>query len=174
MTEKCIDTTAMGLFFVALVSLPIAMICFVQYADSSYGLAAEQLGKFVMICAGFILLAAIGAYRAGSNFGATVFALVAAGVFYAGWAGGDIYTNVSLGVLYLVAFLWSYLAKNPPVLTTILITTALIFIFGGVAVAEGTDIWVLLKGIAAVANFILTLYLAFFLVKAECDGKCAE
>ncbi len=174
MTEKCIDTTAFGLFFVALVSLPIAMICFVTYADSTYGLAAEQLGKFAMICGAFILLAAIGAYRAGSNFGATVFGLVAAGVFYAGWAGGDIYTNVALGVLYLVAFVWSYLAKNPPVLTTILITTALIFIFGGVAVSEGDDIWMLLKGIAAIANFILALYLAFTIVKAECDGKCAD
>lgn len=42
MTEKCIDTTAMGLFFVALVSLPIAMICFVLYADSTYGLAPSS------------------------------------------------------------------------------------------------------------------------------------
>ncbi len=173
MTEKYVDTTAFGLFFVALVSLPIALICFVDYGGSTYGREYEELGMFLMICAMFILLAAIGAYRNGSNFGATVFGLVAAGVFFAGWAGGDIYTNISLGVLYLVAFVWSYLAKNPSVLTTILITTALIFIFGGVAVAEGTDIWVLLKGIAATANFILTLYLAFTLVKAECDGKCA-
>ncbi|MDN5357073.1 MAG: hypothetical protein AB7D42_04595 [Candidatus Methanomethylophilaceae archaeon] len=174
MTEKCIDTTALGLFFVALVSLPIAMVCFVTYADSTYGLASEQLGRFLMVCSAFILLAAIGAYRNGSNFGATVFGLVAAGVFFAGWAGGDIYTNISLGIIYLVGFVWSYIAKNSPILTTILVTTALIFIFGGVAVSEGTDIWVLLKGIAAIANFVLTLYLAFTLVKTECDSGCAE
>lgn len=174
MAEKHIDTTALGLFFVALVSLPIALMSFVTYGDSTYGLAHEELGGFLMVCAVFILLAAIGAYKAGSNFGATVFGLVAAGVFFAGYFGGDIYTNVSLGVLYLVAFVWSYLAKNPTILTTILITTALIFIFGGVAVATGGDIWILLKGIAASANFALTLYLAFTLVKAECDGICSE
>ncbi|MGI5965234.1 MAG: hypothetical protein ACOX8L_05235, partial [Candidatus Methanomethylophilaceae archaeon] len=59
-------------------------------------------------------------------------------------------------------------------LTTILLTTALIFIFGGVAAAEGEDIWVLMQGIAAIANFALALYLAFSLVKAECDGTCSE
>lgn len=124
-----------------------------------------------MVCAVFILMAAIGAYKANSNFGFTVFGLVAAGVFFAGFAGGSLDTNLALAVVYLVALVWSYLAKNTPVLTSILLTTALIFLFGGINVAAGGDgIWLLLKGIAAIANFALTLYLAFTLVRKECEG----
>ena len=175
MTNKCLDTTAFGLFFVALVSLPIAFLCILGYADIDYGTADEELGKFLMVCAVFILIAAIGAYKANSNFGFTVFGLVATGVFFAGYAGGALYTNLALAIVYLVALVWSYLAKNTPVLTTILLTTALIFLFGGINVAEGGDgIWLLLKGIAALANFALTIYLAFALVKVECVGCGCE
>lgn len=170
MTDKHIDTTAFGLFFVALVSLPIALMCILEYAESDYGMLGEKLGPFLMVCAVFILIAAIGAYKTKSNFGCTVFGLVAAGVFFAGWESGSIYTNLSLGIIFLVALLWSYMAQNTPVLTTILLTTALIFLFGGVAAAEGNGIWLLLKGIAALANFALALYLAFTLVKVECEG----
>lgn len=169
MTNKCIDMTAFGLFFVALVSLPIALMSIVGYTESDYGLLGEDLGKFLMVSAFFILIAAIGAYKTNSNFGCTVFGLVAAGVFFAGYAGGSIYTNLTLAIIFLVALVWSYLAQNTPVLTTILLTTALIFLFGGVAVAQGDLIWLLLKGIAALANFALALFLAFSLIKGECD-----
>lgn len=170
MKEKNIDTTAFGLFFVALVSLPIALVCFMGYAGETYGMAHEDLGGLLMICSIFILIAALGAYKAGSNFGFAVFGLVAAGVFFAGWSGGGLYTNLGLAVIFLVALAWSYLARNPPVLTTILLTTALIFLFGGISTAATGDYWILLKGIAAIANFVLCLYLAFFLVKIECTG----
>ena len=169
MTEKCIDTTAFGLFFVALVSLPIALVSILGYADIDYGILAEDLGSFLMVSSVFIFIAAIGAYKSNSNFGCTVFGLVAAGVFLAGWAGGSLYTNLALAIIYLAALAWSYMAKNTPVLTTILFTTALIFLFGGVSVAEDEGIWLLLKGIAALANFALALYLAFILVKEECE-----
>lgn len=174
MTKKCIDMTAFGLFFVALVSLPIALLSIVGYADMDYGTAGEELGKFLMVSAVFILIAAIGAYKTNSNFGCTVFGLVAAGVFFAGYAGGSLYTNLTLAIIFLVALVWSYLAQNTPVLTTILLTTALIFLFGGVAIAEGDGIWLLLKGIAALANFVLALFLAFSLVKGECDSCGCE
>ena len=174
MQEKYIDMTAFGLFFVALVSLPIALNDFVGYSDSSYGLDGTDLAMFAKLCGFFIMLAAIGCYLSRAHFGTVVFGLVAVGVLFSGIAGGGLYTNLALGIIYLVALVWSYLAKNTPVLTTILLTTALIFIFGGVAAAEGEDIWVLMQGIAAIANFALALYLAFSLVKAECDGTCSE
>lgn len=174
MTEKRIDMTAFGLFFVALVSLPIALISILGYFEVDYGMAGEELGALLMVCAVFIMFAALGSYKCNSNFGTTVFGLVGAGVFFAGYAGGSLYTNLTLAVIYLAAFVWSYMAKSTPVLTTILLTTSLIFLFGGIAVPEA-GIWVLLKGLAALANFLLALYLAFMLVKAECVGcGCGE
>lgn len=165
MSDECkiLDPTAFGLFFVALVSLPIALTCILTYGgvDNDIGV---YLGDLLIIASIFIFIAAIAAYRAGSNFGFIVFGLVALGVFFAGYSGGDLYINVTLGIIYLVALIWSYRVGNPKTLTLILLTTALIFIFGGLQANTGeADVWLLLKGIAALANFVLTLYLAFAL-----------
>ena len=165
MTDECkapLDPTAFGLFFVALVSLPIAIAGILGFMEISNDIGL-YLGKLAIICSFFIACAALGAYKAGSNFGFIVFGLVAAGVYFSGAAGGDLYINVTLGIIYLVALIWSYHLGNPQTLTIILLTTALIFIFGGVAVQTGDLIWTLLQGIAALANFVLTLYLAFAL-----------
>ena len=167
MTDECknLDPTAFGLFFVALVSLPIAIICFLGYADVKNDIG-RYLGDLLKIASFFIFVAAIAAYKANSNFGFTVFGMVALGVYFAGADGGDLYINLTLGLMYLVGLVWSFRAGNPKALTLILLTTALIFIFGGLAV-DGSDAFLLLKGIAALANFILNLYLAFALA----DGK---
>ena len=167
MSDECkiLDPTAFGLFFVAIVSLPLAISGIGGYFDSSVSVA---LGSLFMAASFMIFIAAIAAYRAGSNFGFIVFGLVALGVFLSGVSGGtDQYVNITLGIIYLVALIWSYRVGNPKTLTLILLTTALIFIFGGIATEAGADIyesvWLLLKGIAALANFVLTLYLAFAL-----------
>ncbi len=165
MSDECkvLDPTAFGLFFVALVSLPIAIYCILTYGgvDNDIGL---YLGDLLKIASFFIFIAAIGAYIAKSNFGFIVFGLVALGVYFAGADGGDLYINLTLGIIYLVALIWSYRVGNPKTLTLILLTTALIFIFGGIQANTGeADVWLLLKGIAALGNFILTLYLAFAL-----------
>lgn len=164
MTEECkapLDPTAFGLFFVALVSLPLAISGIGGYVDDTL---AVPLGNLFMASSFFIFIAAILAYRAGSNFGFIVFGMVAIGVFLSGAGGIDGYINITLGIMYLVALIWSYRAGNLKTLTTILLTTALIFLFGGVGgLVEDAAIWTLLQGIAALANFLLTLYLAFAL-----------
>ena len=165
MTDECpkIDPTAFGLFFVALVSLPIAIACILGFAgiENDIGL---YLGDFLIIGSFFIFIAALAAYRVNANFGFIVFSLVAAGVLFAGAVGGDVYINLTLGLIYLVALIWSMRISTPKLLTSILLTTALIFIFGGIQVETGADVWLLMKGIAALANFALTLYLAYALV----------
>lgn len=164
MSDECkiLDPTAFGLFFVALVSLPLAIAGIGGYFDA----ATVSFSKLFMIAGFFILIAALAAYRAGSNFGFIVFGLVALGVFLSGWGGADAYINITLGIIYLVALIWSYRVGNPKTLTLILLTTALIFLFLGIGDAQIADSTVcsqLLMGIAALANFVLTLYLAFAL-----------
>lgn len=148
----------------ALVSLPIALVCILGYFDVEVTTLGSGLGGLLQLCALFIALAALYAYKVNSNFGLTVFGLVAAGVFFAGRYGGDLTINLSLGIIYLVCLVWSARIGNPKTLTIILLTTALIFIFGGINVQTGEEIWALLKGIAALANFVLTAYLAYALV----------
>ena len=168
MTDECkpIDPTAFGLFFVALVSLPIALACIFSYAGIDNDITTgNNLGYLLILASIFIVIAALKAYKANSNFGFIVFGLVGLGVCYAGLVGGDLYINLTLGILYLIGLVWSLRAKTLKNLTLIMLTTALIFIFGGRAVNDGSadSVWMLLKGIAALANFVLTVYLAFAL-----------
>ena len=163
MSDECkiLDPTAFGLFFVAAVSLPLAIAGIGGYFDA----ATVSFAKLFMVAGFFILIAALAAYRAGSNFGFIVFGLVALGVFLSGVSGGtDQYVNITLGIIYLVALIWSYRVGNPKTLTLILLTTALIFLFLGIGgFADSAVCSQLLMGIAALANFVLTLYLAFAL-----------
>lgn len=77
MSDECkpIDPTAFGLFFVALVSLPIALACIFSYAGIENDITkGSNLGGLLMLAAFFILIASLKAYKAESNFGFIVFA----------------------------------------------------------------------------------------------------
>lgn len=164
MSDECkaIDPTAFGLFFVAVVSLPLALAGFMNFAGMDNDIMTH-VPLMLMIGAFFILLAALYAYKAGSNFGFIVFGLVAMGVFFAGIDGGELWTSVTLGLIYLVCLVWSYRAKTLKTLTFILLTTALVFFANGCVVETGAEWAWLFLGIAAILNFLLTLYLAFAL-----------
>ncbi len=164
MSDECktIDPTAFGLFFVALVSLPLALAGFFNGAGIENAIMAHA-PKLLMVGGFFILLASLYAYKAGSNFGFIVFGLVALGVFYAGFDGGDLYISIVLGIIYLICLIWSVRAKTLKTLTAILLTTALVFFANGCVVDSGEAwAWYFL-GVAAIANFALNLYLAFAL-----------
>lgn len=165
MTDECkpIDPTAFGLFFVALVSLPLSLAGFLNFAGVDNAIMAHA-PELLMLGGIFIAIAAWKAYSAGSNFGFIVFGLVALGVFYAGCDGGDLYISITLGIIYLICLVWSVRAKTLKTLTFILLTTALVFFANGFVVdSAGADWSWLFLGIAAILNFALNLYLAFAL-----------
>ncbi len=165
MSDECkiLDPTAYGLFVVALVSLPLALMGFLGYAGIDNSIS-NYIGPLLMIGGVFIFFASLFAYRAGANFGFIVFGLVAFGVFFAGYAGGDLYINIVLGIIYLICLVWSLRVHTLKTLTLILLTTVLVFFANGCCAEYTTESWPLLfMGIAAVLNFILTLYLAFAL-----------
>lgn len=113
MTEECkiLDPTAFGLFFVALVSLPLALAGFFNFAGVD-NVIMGHVPKLLMVGGFFIFLASLFAYRAGANFGFIVFGLVALGVFYAGYDGGDLYISITLGLIYLICLIWSVRAHT--------------------------------------------------------------
>lgn len=166
MTDECktIDPTAFGLFFVAVVSLPLALAGFFGYIGNEWNVTImENVGALLKVNGFFILLAALFAYKAGSNFGFIVFGLVSMGVFYAGYGGGELWINVTFGIIFLICLIWSYRAKTLKTLTFILLTTALVFIANGCVLETSAEWAWLFLGIAAILNFALTLYLAFAL-----------
>ncbi len=164
MSDECktLDPTAFGLFFVALVSLPLALAGFMNGMGIENEIMAH-VGKLLLVGGFFIFLASYFAYKAGSNFGFIVFGLVALGVFYAGYDGGDLYISITLGIIYLICLIWSVRAHTLKTLTIILLTTALVFFANGCVVEYGADWSWLFLGVAAILNFAFNLYLAFAL-----------
>ncbi len=153
---KPLDPTACGLFFVAAISLPLALGQLVNDASVIPLLPSLPAFKVIGIC---ILVIALLAYIAGSNFGFTVFALVGAAVALTGFGMGPI-ENIVLALIYFIAILWSIQIGTPKALTVICLTTGLIFLTVGLSGIIGGDYWHWAIGISALLNFIFNLYLS--------------
>jgi len=156
--QKCLDPTAFGLFLVATVSLPLAVLQLWQPAGFS-DLPGLQFFTVMGILA---IITALLAYKSDSNFGFIVFGLVGAAVLLTGLQMGFM-ENITFGVIFLLALIWSIWAKTPKTLSLILVTTTLIFLFVGFWLYDGSDWWHWLIGIAALGNFIFAIFLAYAL-----------
>ncbi len=153
---KPLDPTACGLFFVAAISLPIALGQLVNDPSVFPVLPSAEAFKVVGIC---ILVIALLAYIAGSNFGFTVFALVGAAVALTGFGMGPA-GNLTFALLYFVAIAWSVKIGTPKALTVICFTTGLVFLTVGLSGIAGGDYWHWVLGIVALLNFAFNFYLA--------------
>jgi len=161
--QKCLDPTSFGLFLVAVVSLPLAILQLWQ----PDGFADLPSSEFFLLMGALIVAVAMLAYRSDSNFGFVVFGLVGAAVFMTGFGMGFM-ENITFGIIFILAIIWSIFAKTPKSLSIILVTTALIFLFVGMWAYDGSDWWHWLIGGAALFNFIFSVYLAYALAL---DGK---
>jgi len=153
---KNLDPTALGLFLVAIVSLPLGIMNLIDI-DGATG----PTSPFFTVMGILALFVAYFAYRADSQFGFTVFALVGAAVALTGIGMGT-FENISFGIVFILAIIWSILAKTPKNLTLILVTTALIFLIVGLMDLVDSDLTKIL-GIVALLNGIFAIYLAFAL-----------
>ncbi len=152
---KPLHPTACGLFFVAAISLPLAIGQLVNDPSVVPVLPSGDAFIVIGIC---ILVIALLAYIAGSNFGFTVFALVGAAVALTGFGMGPV-ENLTFALLYFFAIIWSIKIGTPKALTVICFTTGLIFLTVGLSGIVGGD-WHLAIGISALLNFFANLYLS--------------
>jgi hypothetical protein len=111
-----------------------------------------------------IVIVALLAYRADSNFGFVVFALVGAAITMVSYGMGP-YETITFGIIFILAAIWSIFAKTPKNLTLILVVSALLFIFIGLSspALVGGDYWHWLIGAVALINFLLCIFLAYAL-----------
>lgn len=155
MTEenKYLDPSALGFLAVAAVSLPLALVMF-QGSDTSQGLGFFVPAGIIIIIVGLL------AWKCGSNFGFTVFSLVGLAVALSGSTVYPIgeWGDITFGLIFVFAVIWSALAGNGKNLTLLLVTTALIFLILGIGSVADTDLNNLV-GIVAVLNFILNFYM---------------
>ena len=156
--QKCLDPTSFGLFLVATVSLPLAILQLLQ----PDGMAWLPTSQFFILLGLLILVVAMLAYRSDANFGFVVFGLVGAAVTMTG-LGMGFYENLTFAFMFVLAIIWSIFAKTPKNLSLILVTTTLVFLFVGLSgIIEG-DYWHWLIGLAALFNFLFNIYMAFAL-----------
>ncbi len=153
---KPIDPTACGLLFVAAISFPLALSCFVETVIPA---------ELFMLIGAMIMLVAVAAWRAESAFGFTVFLLVGAAVFATGY-GIDSWGSVGFGIIFLFCIIWSIIAKTPRLLTLLLITTAFVFLLAGLNGIIGGLTTIL--GVVAALNFLFNFYLGMSLAT---EGK---
>jgi len=171
MTENTVDPTAMGLFFVAVVSLPLALYNLFD------GLGDWDLGLLFTVGGLLILSVSFKANKAGSNFGYIVFGLVGYGVLmvgicaFFGHAIGN-YVMLTFALVYILAVIWSVIIRTFRMLTLLLVTTALVFATVGLSgIFPNFGSWGLVIGLCALLNFAFNLYLAYSLA-LEGKLKC--
>lgn len=188
MSETRIDPTAMGLLFIGFITLVIGL-----YGIDAYrGTSADPLigfSVFAVALLGGIALAVIAlfAYKANSNFGASLFGWIALSLLLLAAAGrafegifffemsGSWFLWIVIAIFYLIFTVWAFLADSPKMLLGVLVLTALVFLFLGLAMnAEGDTVKTmsLLMGIFAILDFLLATYLGLALTE-DC-AKCGK
>ncbi|MGE0015146.1 MAG: hypothetical protein AB7S83_03035 [Candidatus Methanomethylophilaceae archaeon] len=172
MKNERMDTTVLGLIFIALGALTSSLVSLILYlvGVDAYGLTEDDMYVLMMICAVFILFAAIGAYINNSHFGAVFFALMAATFFFNGYTTGYLYTNISLAVMLIILLIWAFADKKPMMLNMLILTAALTLLFTGMLNVEWLSnnqptIWDFLSGLAGIFTFAIAVYLAGSSVK---------
>ncbi len=151
---KPLDPTACGLFFVAVVSLPLAILQFLNQGVPS--------AMFFNVLGILILGVGLLAYFTGSNFGFCVFGLVGAAVLLTGLGMGP-WENITFALLFILSMIWSIWIKTPKVLSIILFTTCLVFLTVGLSGIVGGSGWNIAIGVAALLNFAVNMYLSYAL-----------
>ena len=151
-----IDPTALALFAVAIVSVPLALSnLWTDGPLTNFGLYFPFLGFIILVCA-------LMAYLANNPFGFVVLAIAGSGVYLAG-TGLDSWTFIAFAIMFAICLVWSIMMKTPKLLSAVLLTTTLVFLFFGLmnpellGVSDGLRI---ATGVIAVFNFIEACWLA--------------
>lgn len=181
----------MGLLFIGFITLVVGLFGIEFYINAGSGDPVAWIGGslFGVAAIGAIALTGVAfyAYKANSAFGASVFGWVAFSLFLLaifGGAFGDFITVafganwmiwVVVAIFYFIFAIWAFLAGTPKLLLGVLVLTALVFLFLGLAInATGDSVktMYLLLGIFAVIDFVLATYLGLALTE-EC-AKCGK
>lgn len=179
----------MGLLFIGFITLVIGLFGIDAYQGAADPMIGD--GVFAVAFLGGIALAIIAlfAYKANSNFGASLFGWIALSLLllaaYGEAFGYMFFLDVgyswmlwiAIAIFYLIFTVWAFLADLPKMLLGVLVLTALVFLFLGIAISTdiaGSDpgTMFLLVGIFAILDFLLATYLGLALTE-DC-AKCGK
>ncbi|MDD2778691.1 MAG: hypothetical protein PHG93_00475 [Candidatus Methanomethylophilaceae archaeon] len=192
MSETRIDPTAMGLLFIGFITLVVGLFGIDKYNELGGSTADPMIASGVFAVALFgglaLVLIAFYAYKAGSNFGASLFGWIALSLLFVAAYGGAFaglfnldlsdswFLWIVIAIFYLIFAIWAFLAGTPKMLLAILVITAMVFLFLGLALnadtADSMKTMFLIMGIFGILDFLLATYLGLALTE-EC-AKCGK
>jgi len=179
MSDTRADVTSMGLFLVSFIMLVFGMIGIFMYSDGDQaaGLAAMSVPIATLLGVVFILLG-IGAWFGGNKFLMVLFGFL--GVFLALYAtsatvAGPLMADgismifIIMTIFFIIFALWAFVLKAGMMLTILLISAGLVFLFYALTMtATDPKTMFLLMGVFALIGFAVSVYLAL----ADCmEGK---
>ena len=181
----------MGLLFIGFITLVVGLFGIDQYNALGGSTADPMIASGVFAVALFgglaLVLIAFYAYKAGSNFGASLFGWIALSLLFVAAFGGAFtglfsftldgwFLWVVIAIFYLIFAIWAFLAGTPKMLLAILVITAMVFLFLGLALnadtADSMKTMFLIMGIFGILDFLLATYLGLALTE-EC-AKCGK
>jgi len=169
--NKFADTSALGLFIVAIALLVFGFVGVLTYAKSEFASIGLMLGPMAWYASIMFLLIAIAQFMAGSKFMTVIFGFLAftfavfskaAEWFPFGAATDGVFLfYILIGVFFILFALWTYLAKAGYMLMGILLMAGLAFLMYALALnADDGLIFFLLMGLFSFVGGILAIYLA--------------
>ncbi len=179
----------MGLLFIGFITLVIGLYGIDQYIGGSTAYPMIESGAFAVALFGGLALAliAVFAYKANSNFGASLFGWISLSLLLVAAKSGAFapmfdftidgwFLWVVIAIFYLIFAIWAFLAGTPKLLLGILVITAMVFLFLGLAfnpdIADSAKTMFLIMGIFGILDFLLATYLGLALTE-EC-AKCGK
>jgi len=182
----------MGLLFIGFITLVVGLFGIDKYNELGGSTADPMIASGVFAVALFgglaLVLIAFYAYKAGSNFGASLFGWIALSLLFVAAYGGAFaglfnldlsdswFLWIVIAIFYLIFAIWAFLAGTPKMLLAILVITAMVFLFLGLALnadtADSMKTMFLIMGIFGILDFLLATYLGLALTE-EC-AKCGK
>lgn len=150
-TKTYLDPSALGFFVVAAISLPLAMVMLLD--NPMQGLDFFKYAGIIIMIVGIL------AWLCDAKFGFVVFTLVGLAVTLTGMGNIGAWGNITFGIIFVFAIVWSVLIGTGKNLTLLLVTTALIFLLVGISSVAETNLNTVI-GIVAILNFVLNFYMA--------------
>ena len=149
---KMPDPTALGLFLVAFISLPLAILQF-----KNEGTPAPL---FTVVIGAMMIMVSIMAFVTNNYFPFVVFTLAGIGTIGCGIGIGP-WESLAVGMFFFMFTVWSVILKLPKILSTIFLVTAIEYVCITCEMDLGGDYWHWIIGACAAILVILCMYLGF-------------
>jgi uncharacterized membrane protein HdeD (DUF308 family) len=164
MSETKADTTSMGLFLISFLMLVLTLFGFLNFGDNpgKDALALKAvLGPVAFVVAIGFLFVMYAQWKNNNKFVMIIFGLLTMFTFLVSTNTLDsMYLFIVIAIKVIILALIALINKAGFMLTLLLLTSGLVFLFHGLSIAPDSNTMVLLVGVFALISFVLSTWMA--------------